>query len=209
MSLQRSPRISVGQAQKKDRREKKNLLQEILNFAWMLLAVAAAVLLLQAYVAQPIRIDGTSMESTLHDGEFVLVSKFSRWLGGDLRRGDVVICRYPGRIEQEFYLGAAFGLTQHTIFVKRLVALPGDTVEIRNGSLYVNGEKTDDPPYMASTPRDYSLRALGENEYFVIGDNRFTSHDSRANDVGPIGKEGLMGKVECVLWPLNKIRGVK
>ena len=185
------------------------MLQEIFNFVGLLLAAAVVAFLMQAYVAQPIRIDGTSMEATLHNGEYVLVSKLFRWLGGDLRRGDVVICRYPGRIEQEFYLGAALSLTQHTIFVKRLVALPGDTVEIRDGALYINGEKTDDPAYMASTPRDYALRTLGENEYFVIGDNRFTSRDSRADDVGPIGKEALMGKVKCVLWPLKNIRGIK
>lgn len=185
------------------------MLQEIMSFVWLLVAAAVIVFIIQAYVVQPIRINGTSMEATLHDGEYVLVSKLVRWLNEDFHRGDIVICRFPGRIERDFRFDAAFSLTQHTIFVKRLVALPGDTVEIRDGVLYINGEKTENPLYMASTPRDYPLRTLEKNEYFVMGDNRFTSHDSRSEDVGPIGKELLMGKVKCVLWPLTNIRSVK
>ena len=126
-----------------------------------------------------------------------------------MQRGDVVICRYPGRMESSLPIGAAVSLDHYTLFVKRLVALPGDTVEISSGVLYVNGEAVPNPEKMGSVPRDYALRQLGEDEYFVIGDNRRTSHDSRSDDVGPISASAIMGKVKCVLLPLSKIRGVE
>ena len=97
----------------------------------------------------------------------------------------------------------------YTIFVKRLVALPGDTVEITDGHLYVNGELVPDPEKMGSVPRDYAKRTLGEDEYFVVGDNRLTSHDSRASDVGPISRSEIMGKVTNVLLPWPNHRAAK
>ena len=120
-----------------------------------------------------------------------------------------MICRYPGRTTGGFNLGANVGVQIHELFVKRLVALPGDTIFIVNGALYVNGEQVPDPVNMASVPQDYAPRLLGADEYFVIGDNRLHSHDSRSSDVGPISADAIMGKVKCVLWPLSNIRGVE
>ena len=94
------------------------------------------------------------------------------------------------------------------VFVKRLVGLPGDTLEIRMQKLYVNGELVPDPPEMGSPPADYGPITLEEDQYFVIGDNRLTSNDSRKDYVGPISRDMLQGKVKCVLWPLNRIRGI-
>ena len=175
--------------------------------SWVLTFIAAVALLswMQSAIGQPIRVDGTSMESTLHDGELVWVSHLDQEYG----RGDIVICHYPNRIESKFSIGAALTVTHHTIFVKRLVGLPGETVEIRAKHLYVNGELVPDPENMGSAPRDFGPLTLGENEYFVVGDNRFSSHDSRADDVGPISQEMLQGKVTSVIWPLNSIRGVE
>ena len=203
----------VEEAQKKKKKkgkekEKKTLKQEIMSWIWTLLAAVVIASLIRAFVAEPIRVDGDSMKNTLLDNEVVLVSKLD-YLFGDMQRGDIVICRYPGRMESSFSLGAALSFDTHTLFVKRLVALPGDTVEIRNGTLYVNGEAVADPEHMGSTPRDFPLLQLGTDEYFVIGDNRRTSHDSRAEDVGPISKSAIMGKVKCVLLPFSSIRGVE
>ena len=104
---------------------------------------------------------------------------------------------------------AALSLDTYTLFVKRLVALPGDTVMISGGHLCVNGDYVEDPEFMGSVPMDYPLRELGEDEYFVMGDNRRTSHDSRADDVGPLSRSQIMGRVESVLLPWAQRRSVK
>ena len=189
-------------------KEKKTLKQEIMSWVWTILSAVVIALLIRAFIAEPIRVDGTSMTDTLQNGEIVLVSKLD-YRFGSMQRGDVVICRYPGRMDSSLPIGAAVSLDHYTLFVKRLVALPGDTVEISSGVLYVNGEAVPNPEKMGSVPRDYALRQLGEDEYFVIGDNRRTSHDSRSDDVGPISASAIMGKVKCVLLPLSKIRGVE
>ncbi len=170
----------------------------------LILTLALLIVLVTSFWVQLVRVDGTSMENTLHDQEILLVAR-----KGEYRRGDVVICWYPRRTEKTFQLSAALTLTKHTVFVKRLVALPGDSVEIRQGQLYVNDILVPNPAQMGSVPRDFARRELGKNEYFVIGDNRRTSHDSRAMDVGPITGSMLQGHVKKVIWPLNRIRDVE
>ena len=85
----------------------------------------------------------------------------------------------------------------------------GDTVQITGGHLYVNGELVEDPEFMASVPMDYPLRKLGADEHFVMGDNRYSSHDSRADDVGPLSRSAIMGKVKNVILPWGQHRSVK
>ena len=193
---------------KKKEKVKKTLRQEILSWVWTLLAAVVIATLLRAFVAEPIRVDGTSMTNTLQDGEIVLVSKLD-YLTGDMQRGDIVICRYPNRVEKTINLGASLAFVDYTIFVKRLVALPGDTVEIRNTVLYVNDEPVENPEKLGSLPRDYARRTLGADEYFVMGDNRLTSHDSRADNVGPLSKSMILGKAKRVIFPFSNWRSVE
>ena len=193
---------------KKKEKVKKTLGQEILSWVWTLLAAVVIATLLRAFVAEPIRVDGTSMTNTLQDGEIVLVSKLD-YLTGDMQRGDIVICRYPNRVEKTINLGASLAFVDYTIFVKRLVALPGDTVEIRNTVLYVNDEPVENPEMLGSLPRDYARRTLGADEYFVMGDNRLTSHDSRADNVGPLSKSMILGKAKRVIFPFSNWRSVE
>lgn len=179
------------------------------GWGWMglLLGAAALVFFVESFLVFPIRVEGGSMRDTLRDGEVLLASPLPYALG-EIRRGDIVICRYPGRTEGSLPLAAALGLTRHTLFVKRLVALPGDTLEIHGGRLYVNGALTADPPAMASTPRELARRTLGPDEYFVMGDNRFSSLDSRAEGVGPLRRTDLVAKVLLAVWPLSSIRAI-
>ena len=193
---------------KKKEKVKKTLGQEILSWVWTLLAAVVIATLLRAFVAEPIRVDGTSMTNTLQDGEIVLVSKLD-YLTGDMQRGDIVICRYPNRVEKTINLGASLAFVDYTLFVKRLVALPGDTVEIRNTVLYVNDEPVENPEKLGSLPRDYARRTLGADEYFVMGDNRLTSHDSRADNVGPLSKSMILGKAKRVIFPFSNWRSVE
>ena len=174
------------------------------NVGASVLCAAALALVISRFLFFFVRVKGGSMENTLKNGDVLLVTR-----RGKYRRGEAVICRYPRRAVRTLEINALFTLTWHTLFVKRLVALPGDAVEIREGQLYVNDSPVPDPPAMGSPPRDYARRELRRNEYFVMGDNRRSSHDSRAHDVGPIAETMLQGHVKAVLWPLNRIRWVQ
>lgn len=193
---------------KKKEKKKKTPKQELMSCILTFLAALAIATLVRAYWVEPVRVDGTSMTNTLQNGEIVLVSK-TAYRNAEPQRNDIVICRYPKRVDREINLGAALAVTQYEIFVKRLVALPGDTVEIRAGTLFVNGQAVPDPEFMGSVPMDYPLRYLGEDEYFVIGDNRYSSHDSRGEDVGPLSRSQIMGKVTRVILPWGSRRTVE
>ena len=178
--------------------------QAVWNAAASFICAFALALGITRFLGQLVRVKGSSMENTLKNGDLLLAVR-----PGKYRRGEVVICRYPRRVYKTVELNAAFTLTWHTLFVKRLVGLPGDVVEIREGQLFVNDAPVPDPPRMAGPPRDYPPRRLSRREYFVIGDIRRSSHDSRAADVGPISEKMLQGHVKAVLWPPRRIQIVK
>ncbi len=196
----------------KEKEKNMTLSQKV--WSWLVLPIYALLiaLVVHLFVGELVRVDGTSMTNTLQDSEIVWCSKLA-YTFGEPQRNDIVICHYPGRVNElgrsAIHFSAGLTLNQYTIFVKRLVALPGDTVEITGGHLYVNGELVPDPEKMGSVPRDYAKRTLGEDEYFMVGDNRLTSHDSRANDVGPISRSEIMGKVTNVVFPLSNWRAAE
>ena len=94
--------------------------------------------------------------------------------------------------------------THHTLFVKRMIALPGDILEMREGKVYVNGEYVDETgiDMHSASGETFGPVLLGEDSYFVMGDNRGNSNDSRR--VGPISRDMIVGHVQRVLWPLSK-----
>lgn len=161
---------------KKKEKEKKPLGQEILSWVLTILGAVAAALVIRSVIFEPVRVDGASMNDTLADGEIMFVSKFdysSTWLsmpwqsdeekqqaprltlGGNPNRFDVVICRYPGRGDLNF--------------VKRVIGLPGDTVELNNGILFVNGEQYDEA-YVNDEYRTGSLNTFGPATVPAKGD---------------------------------------
>ena len=193
----------------KEKEKNMTTAQKIWSWAVLPLYALLIALVVHLFLGELVRVDGTSMTNTLQDREVVWCSKLS-YLIGQPQRNDIVICHYPGRLNERgsnpIHLSAGLTLNTYTIFVKRLVALPGDTVEITDEHLYVNGELVEDPEKMGSVPRNYAKRTLGEDEYFMIGDNRLTSHDSRSSDVGPISRSEIMGKVTYVLFPWQNHR---
>lgn len=180
------------QADGKKPKPKKTKAREAME--WIVTIVAAVVIALavRGLLFEPIRVDGDSMKNTLLDNEVLLVTK-PEYIFGDPQRFDVVICHYPGRGD--------------TNFVKRVVGLPGDTVAVQDGFLYVNGEKYEEP-YITHRP-DYILApyTVPEGMYFVLGDNRSNSNDSHL--VGPIERDMIVGHVRSVLWPLDKWRTIE
>ena len=169
-----------------------------MNTVWHIVARLACeavtgvllALLLRRFVCMLVRVKGRSMQDTLHDGDFMLALRYG--LFGRIRRFDVVICRYPGRKGH---------------FVKRVVSLPGERVSMTEGALYINGaEVTEDFPLRRSL-RGFDERTLGPDEYFVMGDNRPCSSDSRR--VGPIHRRAILARVCCVFLPLRRRQRIR
>ena len=169
-----------------------------MNTVWHIVARLACeaatgvllALLLRFFVCMLVRVKGKSMMDTLHNGDFMLALRYG--LFGRIRRFDVVICRYPGRKGH---------------FVKRVVGLPGERISMEEGALYVDGaEVTEDFPLRRSL-RGFDERTLGPDEYFVMGDNRPFSSDSRR--VGPIHRRAILARVCCVFWPLRRRQRIR
>jgi len=151
---------------------------------------AAGIVLVVFLLCWPVRIQGPSMEGALCSGDRVCISRVLVF-AGQLRRGDIVMCK----IEEN-------GHTENII--KRVIGLPGDVIVVQDGAVLVNGEALFEA-YVngAATAGDVSL-TLGKGMYFVMGDNREVSIDSRV--VGPIPKSDIIGKAILQFYPLNKAR---
>ncbi len=174
--------------------------------ALLFLGTLALALLLRLFVVSLARIKGSSMLPTLQNRDWTLVWRLP-FLLMKPRRFDVVICHYPGRKMKHLPL-----LPQ--AFVKRVIGLPGDTLEVIEGVLHINGQPVEEPFLDPARARFYHARGLrggtvtlGPNEYFVMGDNRDSSNDSRR--VGPLRRRAIVGRVVCVVFPLKRIRRVR
>jgi len=130
------------------------------------------------------RIEGYSMEPNFHDGQFLLVNKI-QYLLAPPQRGDVIIFRYP--------------LNPKKNFIKRVIGLPGETVEIRAGKVFVDGERINEEYPFNFADYDYGPITVGEDEYFVLGDNRPESSDSHS--WGLLPTKDLIGKAWVSYWP--------
>ena len=134
-------------------------------------------------ISARIRVEGFSMEPTLHNGEFVIVNKLAYRLGNP-NHGDVIIFHPPREPDQEY--------------IKRIIGLPGDRIRIVNGQVYVNDELIEEP-YIAAAPRYQSEWRVPESSLFVLGDNRNNSSDS--HNWGPVPMDYVIGKALFVYWP--------
>ncbi len=165
---------------------------------WLVLvAVAIAVsLLIRVFAFQPFYIPSSSMVPTLQRGDKVLVNKLS-YRVGDIHRGDVIVFERPPREEE----------TEIKDLIKRVIALPGDTVEGRGGFLYVNGELFDEAytgPGVIT--QNVPLQRIPPDRLWVMGDNRRNSSDSR--DFGSISESLVVGRAIFTFWPISRLRGL-
>lgn len=172
---------------------KKYVLQEILNFSLYLLLVLILTLCVVKFVGKRIEVNGSSMETTLFDEDNVIVNKLV-YRFHSAERFDVVVF--------------SFKYAQHTYYIKRVIGLPGETVRIdENGTIYINGEVLAES-YGTEVMKDAGLAAeeitLGKDEYFVLGDNRNKSVDSRDPSVGIVKKDSIIGKVWLRIYPFSR-----
>ena len=155
------------------------------------ISVALAVILI-VFIYQPVKVEGTSMMPGLTDQERIFVNKYEYKLApNNIHRGDLVVFHYP--------------LDPSQSYIKRIVGLPGDAVQILDGDVYVNRQKLEEP-YVLNEYRDHDSRPLEivpPDDYFVLGDHRNSSSDSRS--WGFVGRNRIYGKAVLVYWPFDKI----
>ncbi len=173
-------------------------LKEVLSTSLYLLVVLVLTFLVVTYVGQRTKVIGSSMEPMLSDGDNLIVDKIS-YRFGEPQRFDIIV--FPFRYAEKTY------------YIKRIIGLPGETVYIdENGLIYIDGEVLKESygkDVIADPGRAYEPVTLGEDEYFVMGDNRNNSSDSRDPVVGNIHRDEFIGKAWMRIWPLNKIGMIK
>lgn len=156
----------------------------------MISVVLAFVIILFLY--PPVKVEGTSMMPVLEDQERIFINKFVYQFNiSSIEHGDVVVFYYPH--------------DQSKSYIKRVIGIPGDMVEVREGRVLVNGMQTDEP-YVPAEYRDqmsYSPVKVAEEQYYVMGDHRSSSNDSRS--WGLVPRENIYGKAVFVYWPLQKL----
>lgn len=168
----------------------RNTLVELLIYA---VIIVVCIVFVPKYVIQRTIVDGTSMESTLQDEDNLLVEKVSYHLSKP-DRFDVIVF-YP------------FGKENDAYYIKRVIGLPGETIQIVGDTIYINGEVLEenygkDPMTKAGIAKE--PLTLGEDEYFVLGDNRAVSEDSRYPEIGPVTRDKIAGKAVLRIYPFSK-----
>lgn len=175
----------------------KAILKDIISYVLIILVVVT----IRVFIFDPVRVDGPSMDTTLSDGEIIILNKFE-YRKKDIERYDVVVVKITDPSTKE---------TKKII--KRVIGLPNETIEIKNNEVYANGKKLKNS-FTSSKSDDFDLSQIGlkkipGDSYFVMGDNRDVSMDSRYTEVGTIKREQIQGKAVFIIWPFNKLKVIK
>lgn len=158
------------------------IIKEIIPY----IVVVLVVVLIRTFIITPVRVDGDSMKNTLKNGDILLLYKL-----GSINRLDIIV------LDEE---------KDNEKIIKRVIGLPGETVAIKKGKIYINDKVIDDE-YAYGETSDYDKVTLEDDEYFILGDNRLISKDSRY--FGPIKKSEIKGKIVFRLFPFTKIGTVQ
>ena len=161
----------------------KNTIKDIVTY----ILIIIAILLFKKNVISPIKVNGESMMNTLHDGDIMIMNSIS-YRFSDIKRYDIVIIN-----------------DGNELIIKRVIGLPGDTIKCVNNKLYINGKRIKDK-YASSKTSDFSVD-VDDGEYFVLGDNRSNSMDSRV--FGTFKKEEILGKTSLTIFPFNRFGNKK
>ena len=176
----------------------KNIMKEILSTSIYLLVVLCAAYLIITYVGQRTQVSGSSMETTLSDGDNLLVDKITYRIS-EPKRFDIIV--FPFQYDTDTY------------YIKRIIGMPGETVQIDyDGNIYINGsllEESYGREVIQNPGRAAEPITLGKDEYFVMGDNRNNSSDSRDPSVGNIHRKDIIGRAWVRIWPFSKFGVLK
>lgn len=178
------------QTEEQKKKYRRKITREIVIY---LIVLFLCVRIIPKYVIQHTIVDGPSMENTLWDHDHLMVEKISYHLD-QLKRFDIIAFYPYGKDVNEYY-------------IKRIIALPGETIQIKGSDIYINGSLLEEN--YGKDPITYAGIAaepiqLGEDEYFVLGDNRTVSLDSRRSEVGVVHKDQIGGRAILRIWPLNE-----
>ena len=158
------------------------IIKEIIPY----IVIVFVVVLIRTFIITPVRVDGDSMKNTLKNGDILLLYKL-----GSINRLDIIV------LDEE---------KDNEKIIKRVIGLPGETVAIKKGKIYINDKVIDDK-YAYGETSDYDKVTLEDDEYFILGDNRLISKDSRY--FGPIKENEIKGKIVFRLFPFTKIGTVQ
>ena len=169
--------------------------KEILKTLLTYIGIILVVILIRIFFIDPVRVDGKSMDTTLKNGEILLLNKIV-YKKGDIKRFDIVVIDEGDKS-----------------IIKRVIGLPGETIEYKDNKLYIDSKEVNDP-YPSSKTDDFSIEDIGHTKipgdtYFVMGDNRINSLDSRYPSVGVIKKEQIIGRARFRIWPFKNFGKVK
>lgn len=174
-------------------KKKRSPVSYVIELAVYVALILICIFWVPEHVIQRTVVNGESMENTLYTGESLLVEKVSYHFH-DPERYDIIVFYPKGKEEEEYY-------------VKRVYGLPGETIQIIDNQIYINNEVIADE-YAKNEMDDPGIAeepiTLGEDEYFVLGDNRKVSLDSRDSDLGPIRQKNIAGRVILRIWPLKQ-----
>mgnify|MGYP003584988351 FL=1 len=165
--------------------------QEIKDWVVSILIAVVLAFFIRYFIVELYMVEGPSMRPTLVNSERLVVNKFI-YRFKQPERGDVLVFRYPRDPSRDF--------------IKRVIAVAGDTIEIKDGRVFLNGQLQNEPYILEKTRSSYSLATVPEGTIFVMGDNRNNSEDSRFKDVGFVPLDMIKGKAVMVFWPLDQMK---
>jgi signal peptidase I len=183
-----------NQSTAKENEKKTDMKKEILSWVFYILFVIVLTYVIITFVGQRTMVDGRSMNPTLNDGDNLIVEKLS-YRFGDPQRFDIIVFPPQGAPEDHY--------------IKRIIGLPGETVQIdTDGNIYINGEILEESyglETIENPGRAIDPITLADDEYFVLGDNRNNSTDSRSEKVGNVKRSTITGRAWVRIWPLSDI----
>lgn len=170
---------------------KNDIVKTILSYVFIIVAVV----LIRVFIFDPVRVDGSSMDTTLKDGQIMILNKIY-YRKNDIKRFDIVVIDEGNRN-----------------IIKRVIGLPGEKVEYRDNKLYINDKELKDPYPSTETDNfiitDIGIEKVPGDSYFVMGDNRANSLDSRSNEIGVVKKDMILGRAKLVIWPFKNFGNVE